>query len=144
LAKDGRAFWLAGLGDQLAYRVGYLSDGRWRFEGRDDLPGTMAQIGEPPGDAAGHAAPVIMLAHEPDVFDRMPQRVSLTLSGHTHGGQVRLLGWSPYVPSEFGSRFAHGRITENGRDLIVSAGLGTSGPPIRFGIPPEIVVVDLG
>ncbi len=136
LIKDGRAFWLAGLGDQLAYRVGHHSNGRWRFQGRDDLAGTMAQITD--------AAPVIMLAHEPDVFDRMPRRVALTLSGHTHGGQVRLFGWSPYVPSEFGARFAHGRVTENGRDMIISAGLGTSGPPIRFGIPPEIVVVDLG
>jgi hypothetical protein len=136
LTKDGRSLWLAGLGDQLAYRVGHTADGRWRFEGRDDLPGTLAQI---PDDA-----PVIMLAHEPDVFARMPQRVALTVSGHTHGGQVRLFGWSPYVPSEFGSRYAHGRITENGRDVIVSAGLGTSGPPIRFGIPPEIVVIDLG
>lgn len=136
LIKDGRAFWLAGLGDQIPYRVGHTSSGRWRFQGLDDLPGTMAQITDD--------APVIMLAHEPDIFAEMPQRVALTLSGHTHGGQIRLFGWSPYIPSEFGGRFAHGRITENGRDLIVSAGLGTSGPPVRFGIPPEIVVVELG
>ena len=44
-------------------------------------------------------APVILLAHEPDVALRVPSRVALQLSGHTHGGQVRLLGWSPAVPS---------------------------------------------
>jgi predicted MPP superfamily phosphohydrolase len=71
-------------------------------------------------------------------------RPALTLSGHTHGGQVRLLGWSPHVPSAYGGRFAYGHIREEGRDLVVSAGLGTSGIPIRFGAPPEIVVLELG
>ena len=54
------------------------------------------------------------MAHEPDLFTQMPPRVSLTLSGHTHGGQVRLMGWSPIVPSEFGNRFAYGHIIEMG------------------------------
>ena len=125
--------WLAGLGDQIAF----IPWRRGQPNSVDDLPGTMAQI---PDDGA----PVIMMAHEPDIFVRMPGRVSLTLSGHTHGGQVRLLGWSPIVPSRYGNRFAHGHIREDGRDLIVSAGIGTSKLPIRFGIPPEIVLVELG
>jgi hypothetical protein len=64
-------------------------------------------------------------------------------SGHTHGGQVRLLGWSPVVPSRFGNRYAYGHIRERS-DLIVSAGLGCSMLPVRFGVPPEIVLVTLG
>jgi hypothetical protein len=71
----------------------------------------------------------------------------LTLSGHTHGGQVRILGWSPWIPSRYGLRYAYGHMVEAGRDLIVSAGLGShfvAGRPLRLGIPPEIVVVDLG
>lgn len=125
--------WLAGLGDQIAF----LSHRRGRPTGIDDLAGTIAQVAE-------DGAPVIMMAHEPDIFARMPDRVSLTLSGHTHGGQVRLLGWAPIVPSRYGNRYGYGHIRDEGRDLIVSAGIGTSQLPIRFGIPPEIVLVELG
>ncbi|MGO4676206.1 metallophosphoesterase [Bosea sp. 2YAB26] len=125
--------WLAGLGDQIAF----VKRLRGQKNGVDDLPGTLAQI-------ADDGAPVIMLAHEPDAFARMPARVGLTLSGHTHGGQVRLFGWSPIVPSRYGNRYAYGHVHENGRDLVVSAGLGTSKLPLRFGIPPEVVLVELG
>jgi uncharacterized protein len=125
------AFWLAGLDDQLCFWIA-----RNTFIGRDDLKGTLAQVTDD--------APVILMAHEPDLFVDVPERVALTLSGHTHGGQVKVFGWSPYIPSNYGSRFQHGLIIEEGRHLIVSAGLGTSGPPMRFGVPPEIVVVDLG
>lgn len=136
LVHQGHPFWLAGLGDQLAFIVGNRADGRWRFRGLDDLPGTLARISDD--------APVLLMAHEPDIFARMSPRVSLTLSGHTHGGQVNLFGFAPWTPSEFGSRFAYGHIVEKKRDLIVSAGLGTSGPPVRLGAPPEIVLLELG
>ena len=102
----------------------------------DDLPGTLAQVTD--------AAPVSLMAHEPDIFPDVPARVAVTLSGHTHGGQIRVFGRSPFVPSRFGSRYIHGHIIEGGRHLIVSAGLGMSGIPVRFGAPPEIVVVELG
>ena len=84
------------------------------------------------------------LAHEPDIFPQVPERVSLTLSGHTHGGQVRLLGYSPMVPSQYGNRYAYGHVVEDGRHLVVSGGLGTSILPVRFGVPPEIVLLDVG
>jgi predicted MPP superfamily phosphohydrolase len=130
LGDERRRFWLAGLGDQLALHTprGY--------KGVDDLPGTLAQLS---GDE-----PVILLAHEPDVFVRVPDRVTLTLSGHTHGGQVWLpfLG-RPVIPSRYGQRFAYGHIVEDGRHLIVSSGLGVTGLPIRFMVPPEIAVVTL-
>ncbi|MDP4024008.1 metallophosphoesterase [Methylobacterium sp. NEAU 140] len=96
----------------------------------------------PPGDR------VILLAHEPDLFAAgLDPRVALTLSGHTHGGQVRLLGFAPWIPSRYGTRYAQGHVVEGGRHLIVSAGLGAhfvAGVPLRLGAPPEIVVVDLG
>jgi predicted MPP superfamily phosphohydrolase len=138
LSKDGRAFWLAGLGDQLAIRVVERGWRRRRVPARgvDDLPGTMAQIGD--------NAPVVLMAHEPDIFPRVPGRVAVTLSGHTHGGQVVLAGFAPIVPSRYGRRYARGHIVEGGRHLIVSAGLGCSGAPVRFGVPPEIVLVELG
>ena len=146
LSKDGKPFWLAGLGDQ------------WSFftsrDGVDDLPKTLAAITD--------SEPVIMLAHEPDIFPRLPSRVNVTLCGHTHGGQLRLFGYSPVVPSRYGNRYSYGHIVENGKHLIVSGGLGSVGASlaalspkffkklgsvaykkmyVRLGVPPEIVIV---
>ena len=132
LVKDGRAFWLAGLGDQLAY----LPARRFRPVRRigvDDLGATLAKVTD--------SAPLILMAHEPDIVRRVPSRVTLQLSGHTHGGQVRLLGWSPVSPS--GRELAYGHIRRN-CDVVVSGGLGCSIMPFRLGVPPEIVLVMLG
>jgi hypothetical protein len=68
-------------------------------------------------------------------------------SGHTHGGQVRVMGWSPWIPSRYGQCYAYGHVVENGRDLIVSGGLGShflAGIPLRIGVQPEIVFLELG
>jgi predicted MPP superfamily phosphohydrolase len=132
LTKDGRPFWLAGLGDQLAY----IPARRFRPVRRigvDDLGATLAKVTDD--------APVILLAHEPDVAKRVPARVALQLSGHTHGGQVRFLGWSPVAPS--GQLLAYGHICMK-HDIVVSGGLGCSIMPFRLGVPPEIVLVTLG
>jgi predicted MPP superfamily phosphohydrolase len=89
--------------------------------------------------------PVLLLVHEPDIFPRVPDRVALTLAGHTHGGQIRLpFIWPAFVPSKFGKRFAYGHIVEDGRHMIVSGGLGTSVVPARLGVPPEVVRIELG
>jgi predicted MPP superfamily phosphohydrolase len=132
IGKEGERFWLAGLGDQLAYWIGHS-----QFEGVDDLPGTLARVTT--GD------PVILLAHEPDIFTQVPERVALTISGHTHGGQIRLPLIEPvWAPSAYGARFAYGHIVEGGRHMIVSGGLGCSKVPLRLGVPPEIVRIELG
>ncbi len=134
LEKHGQPFWLAGLGDQIAF----IPLRGWRHPkyGIDDLQGTLAQVTSDD--------PILLMAHEPDVFPRVPERVSLTLSGHTHGGQISLFGWTPVVPSRYGSRYAYGHKIEEGRNLIVSSGLGCSGIPVRIGAAPEIVLIDLG
>jgi uncharacterized protein len=133
LVKDGAPFWLLGLGDQWGGIYG---------RGLDDLPGTLAQVTD--------EAPAILLAHEPDIFAVLPDvdrnsRIAVTLCGHTHGGQVRLpfLG-ARVVPSRYGQRFAYGHVVEDERHLVVSGGLGMTGLPVRFGVPPEIVVIRLG
>lgn len=131
LGSSGRQFWLAGLGDQLAYQHGPRS-----FRGVDDLPGTLARV------TGEH--PVILMAHEPDIFPQVPDRVALTISGHTHGGQIRVPFLWPYWVHSGNGRFAYGHIVEDGRHLIVSGGLGTSILPIRLGVPPEIVHIELG
>ncbi len=130
--KNGRAFWLAGLGDQLAYMPARRFRPVRRI-GVDDLSATLAKVTD--------SAPLVLLAHEPDVANRVPSRVALQLSGHTHGGQVRLLGWSPVSPS--GQQLAYGHIRKN-CDVVVSGGLGCSIMPFRLGVPPEIVLVSLG
>ncbi len=128
LAKGGRPFWIAGLADQQPF---YDSP-----EGVDDLPATLAAITDD--------APVILMAHEPDIFIEVPERVSLTLSGHTHGGQVRLFGHSPAIRRVGGHDYSYGHVIQDGRHLIVSGGFGVSRIPVRLGVPPEIVLLDLG
>lgn len=140
--KDGKPFWIAGLGDQWAFwptdddYKSFLAEGEKRYQGVDDLDGTLRQVTDD--------APVLLMVHEPDIFPEVPNRVAATFAGHTHGGQVRFFGYTPVVPSKYGSRYAYGHIVEDDRSLIVSGGLGVSGYPIRFGAWPEIVVVDLG
>jgi uncharacterized protein len=89
-------------------------------------------------------APVLLLAHDPDLFPQVPPRVALTLAGHTHGGQVdvpvlRLL----FIPSGHGVRYLGGLVEEEGRRLFVSTGVGTAGLPLRFRRPPEVVILTL-
>ena len=128
LRKDGTEIALAGLESQMAY-------GR-KNPGADDF-----------GRVAGLLDPrrfTILLAHEPDIFPDLPDHVDLTLSGHMHGGQVRLFGRSFYCPSRHGTRYDLGHFREGTRQLVVSGGLGNSMLPIRIGMPPEITVVETG
>jgi predicted MPP superfamily phosphohydrolase len=112
--------------------------------------GTYAIIGnhdwwdDPDAQSTGRGPVIAAHAHEPDVFPQAPARYALTLSGHTHGGQIRVLGRTPVVPSMYGSRYAYGHIVEDERHLIVSGGLGTSLLPVRIGSRPEIVHLLLG
>lgn len=132
LGPAGQRFWLAGIGDQLAIPLGH-----GRYRGVDDLPLTLSRIKTDD--------PVLLMVHEPDIFPRVPERVALTLAGHTHGGQIRVpFLWQHFVPSKYGARFAYGHIVEDERHLIVSGGLGTSIIPARLGVPPEILHIELG
>lgn len=87
---------------------------------------------------------VMAITHSPDVFPHLPARVSLTVAGHTHGGQV----WLPVVgrmvvPSVYGDRYAAGLAEEDERKVYVTTGVGTSILPVRFLVPPEIAVLTL-
>ena len=117
------AVWMAGVSDF--------------WTGPHDIPRAM-------GALTDSLAPVLLLTHNPDLFPRIPARVTLTLAGHTHGGQVRLpLIGAPIVPSVYGPRYAHGLVVEQGRHLFVSTGIGTSDLPVRLGVPPTIFVLTL-
>lgn len=120
---DEKSFWIAGIDD---LTTGY-----------PDLEKTMSQI----RDAQ---SPVLFLSHNPDIFEQVSSRVSLTLTGHTHGGQI----YVPFLvrlmtPSRFGRRFLKGHVVQNNRHIFISSGLGTTIIPARFLVPPEIVILEL-
>ncbi len=122
ISRGGPAFWLVGISDL--------------WTSRHDVRGALAQA--PPGP------PVLAFMHNPDVFPRIPSRVSLTLAGHTHGGQVNLPFFGRLiVPSHYGARYAIGHVVEGGRHLFVTPGVGTSILPVRFRVPPEISILRL-
>jgi predicted MPP superfamily phosphohydrolase len=88
--------------------------------------------------------PVLLLSHDPDVFPAVPERVALTLSGHTHGAQVDLpIVRDRFTPSQHGARYTDGHHVEDGRHLYVSNGVGTSRLPIRFRARPEVALLRL-
>lgn len=85
---------------------------------------------------------VVMLQHDPSAWRRhiLPQsHVQLTLSGHTHGGQLRFFGWSPV---QLKYREWSGEYQEGAQTLLVSNGIGGF-VPLRFGVPPTIEVITL-
>jgi hypothetical protein len=93
---------------------------------------------------------LIVLQHSPDILPMITggllvsNDLRLILAGHTHGGQVwlPLLG-TPIVPSSYGQKYSYGAVRENGVDMFVTTGVGTSILPIRFMMPPEIAVLDI-
>jgi predicted MPP superfamily phosphohydrolase len=89
-------------------------------------------------------APIIAITHNPDVFPGLPRSVPLLLAAHTHGGQVNLpLIGTPIVPSRFGRKYTAGHVFENGHHMFVTTGIGTSILPVRFRVPPEIVILTI-
>ena len=104
-----------------------------------DLPAAL--VGVEPG------APTILLAHDPTFWDKHVRNkapIDLMLSGHTHGGQVGIhfLGMELSVAQVVYKQWA-GLYRDGDQYLYVNRGLGTVGPPIRIGIPPEITVLTL-
>lgn len=87
----------------------------------------------------------LLISHNPDLLPDLPARMGLVLSGHTHGGQVRLpLIGAPIVPSKYGQRYAMGWVTgAHSTPGYVSRGLGMSGVPLRNLCEPEIAVFTL-
>ena len=115
--------------------VGGLGDD---FTRHDDLPLTLARM------RALSGIP-ILLSHSPDPFAALGGRPTLMLAGHTHCGQIAPWPFGPIVTeSRYGKRYACGMVRERGRTLIVAAGLGTSGLPLRIGAPPDMWLLTLG
>lgn len=126
IERGSSRFWLAGLDDPVAgHPIPDLA-----------IPAPIRNL---PGE------PVILLCHAPDYASRlsaMPagQSVSLMLSGHTHGGQIRLPLIGPLVLPIGGRQYPEGPYRLGHMQLYVNRGLGTVGVPFRLDCPPEITL----
>jgi uncharacterized protein len=87
----------------------------------------------------------ILISHNPDYLENMKtDKIDLTLSGHTHGGQMTLFGlWAPILPSEYGQKYRYGLKTFGTMKSYITSGIGTITPPLRFFCRPEIVWIEL-
>jgi predicted MPP superfamily phosphohydrolase len=120
--RDGKRLWLAGVDDVL--------------EGKPDLE--LALRGIPPAES------VVLLAHEPDWADYVSGHpVDLQLSGHSHGGQIRIpfIG-APYLP-QLARKYPWGLRRIGPLTLYTNAGIGTIRVPMRLNCPPEITLITL-
>jgi predicted MPP superfamily phosphohydrolase len=99
------------------------------------------------GDAhdAKRAACAILLAHEPDFADvsAATERFDLQLSGHAHGGQIRIPFVTRRVLPVYGVRYSNGLYLARRQIVVSNRGLGTTGIPIRFRCPPEVLIIRL-
>ncbi len=123
IERDGERLYIAGVDDMV--------------ESQPDLHAALH--GVPAG------APVILLAHEPDLVDEVARlrRVGLQLSGHTHGGQVRLPLVGALILPEQGRKYQMGRYDVDGTTLYVNRGVGMVSLYVRFKCPPEITHITL-
>jgi len=120
--KDGKRLWLAGVDDVI--------------EGSADMEVTLKKV---PADE-----PVVLMAHEPDFatyVSRYP--VDLQLSGHSHGGQVRIPFIGAPVLPQLGTKYPKGLYQVGSLTLYTNVGIGTVRIPIRFDCPPEITLLTL-
>ncbi len=131
-------------------RAGFeILEGRWTTL---DLEGTTLAIGGTsapwgPAFAATDVPPAdfrLLLSHSPDLFYKAQRwGIDLMLSGHNHGGQIRLPFVGPvFMPSHYSRRFDRGFFRQNGTLLYVNEGVGGK-HPVRYGCPPEVSLLVL-
>ncbi|NYF80303.1 metallophosphoesterase [Granulicella arctica] len=125
IERNGQRFWLCGLDDA----------------GTSNPILDLAVPRDPDG-------PVVLMCHEPDYADEVIRHprgplVDVMLSGHSHGGQVRLPFLGPMVLPPMGKKYVEGLFHFNQMQLYVNRGLGTVGLPFRFNCPPEITLFTL-
>jgi uncharacterized protein len=125
LERDGRRLWLAGTEDAL--------------QAGPDLDATL------PAGRNPDREPLLLLVHEPDFADHaVGRQIALVLSGHTHGGQIRLPFLPPLLLPKMGTKYVEGLFRlPDGTQLHVNRGIGAVNLPFRFRCPPEISVITL-
>lgn len=124
LERDGRRLWLVGLGSACARAA----------DPEQAIPANVLRDNEA----------MIVLAHEPDILPEIAKyKADLMLSGHTHGGQIRVPFLRPAYLPEYGRRYIRGWFEYGSTRLYVNRGIGSIGLPMRFNCPPEITVFTL-
>ncbi len=122
IERDGARIWLAGVNDVLSWTA--------------DLSKTLHRV--PAGEA------VILLAHEPDFADQASRfPIDLQLSGHSHGGQIRVPFLPPLFLPDLARKYVWGTFQVGPLALYTNAGLGTVNVPMRLNCPPEITLLTL-
>jgi predicted MPP superfamily phosphohydrolase len=133
IEREGSRIWLAGTGDAMT--------GHSNLELA--IPTQIRDIAR---------EPLILLSHEPDAIDHflkshVASSIALMLSGHTHGGQVRLPFYGPLTLPSWGKKYVDGWFQfgshPGATQLYVNRGIGTVGVPVRFACPPEITLFTL-
>ncbi|MDR3750590.1 MAG: metallophosphoesterase [Terracidiphilus sp.] len=129
MERAGDRIWLAGLDDPV--------------EGRPN-----PELAIPASTRNQANEPVVLLCHAPDYADLLlthpaGQAVDLMLSGHTHGGQVRLPFLGALTLPAWGKKYVEGFFRLGGLQLYVNRGIGTVGLPFRLNCPPEITLLTL-
>lgn len=122
IEANGARFWLGGVNDVLGHTA--------------DLDATL--------QTAPRNEATILLAHEPDYADHVARHsVDLQLSGHSHGGQVRVPFVRPLYLPDMAKKYVWGLYKIGGLTLYTNPGLGTVGLPVRWNCPPEITFLTL-
>lgn len=117
------------------------------FTDHDNLAATFAAMDAL--DDPREKAPRLLLTHGPDIVPDLPSPVGAVMTGHTHCGQIVLPGIGALANvSRYGQRFACGHILDKDGEgrlqrVFVTAGLGTSVLPLRYGAPPDVWLVSL-
>lgn len=129
LERNGGRIWLAGIDDPV-----------------NGMPDQGAAIPEMIRNIPNE--PLILMCHAPDYIDRLRvhptgQAISLVLSGHTHGGQVRMPLVGPLYLPDWGRKYVSGLFKVGSMQMYVNRGIGTVGVPFRFDCRPEITIFTL-
>ena len=120
IEQGGGRFWLSGVGDVIAHGA--------------DINATLRPVPA--------SEPTILLAHEPDFADHVAKfPVDLQLSGHSHGGQVRVPLLPAFYLPELAKKYVAGLYKIGSLTLYTNSGIGTVGVPVRFNCPPEITLL---
>jgi len=122
--RDGNgSFYLAGMDDG--------------WSGKPDLNMTL--------EKAPSNTPIVLLLHEPDLVDETSRdpRITLQLSGHTHGGQVLVAGQPPIFTPDLGKKYSQGLFRVHDTWLYTNRGLGVISVPLRLNCPPEVTLLTL-
>ncbi len=122
LEKEGARLWIVGAGDVMERQV--------------DMEQALKPV---PSDEAA-----VLLVHEPDYADEAAGfPIDLQLSGHSHGGQVRVPGIGAPILPILGRKYPMGLYRVGNLQLYTNRGLGVINPPVRWNCPPEITLLTL-